>query len=72
MEYEKNENVPWYIHSIGDWETCQNRYYGSCSLFGKTTKKSIPLYIDSYAGVDMSAWNLSLLNFPLVVEINWT
>ena len=42
----------WYIHSIGEWETCQKRYFGSCSVFLVLQPKKHHLY--SCASVDGS------------------
>ena len=46
-------HVLWYIHSIGEWETCQkkDRYYGSYSFWYYNQKKH---HLDSCASVDGS------------------
>ena len=41
----EKKHVLRYIHSIGEQETCQKRYFGSCYFFSITTKKTSPIAV---------------------------
>ena len=55
-EYKKNTIFNEHpVHSIREWETCQKRFYGSCSFFLELQPKNHHLYSCACVGMSKPA-----------------